>query len=1127
MYFKRLEVFGFKSFADKTVLNFEPGITAIVGPNGCGKSNIFDSIRWVLGEQSVKELRGSSMEDVIFNGTDKKPGLGFAEVSLTFSNESRMLPVDENEVTITRRLFRSGESEYLLNKTTARLKDIIELFMGTGIGAEAYSLIQQGKVDLVVSARPEDRRIILDEAAGITKYKSKKKEALNKLKDTDNNLLRINDIIIEVKRQIATIERQASKARRYKEEFEKLKAFEIHLAHHELGQFKAQYEALKNKLQEFKDREVQLTQEVEEFNNLIAHQTTLLEEMDEKINEINGEAIKLDGQIDIDSRQIEFNHERLENIRVNEERIAQQKEQLLERCRAQQEKIESMKQVMVSLEAINTQNKENLQEKKNHQHSITELIRDAKEKIQQDEIKILEITSKQVHVKNKLTDIMKELQGALARKRRLELEHAKVTTEKTEVDTKLQTVSQKIQEVTRKIHELKTEEDSRNKTLEELKAQFNILEQKIDDLEKKKLSLISQKEFIEKLHVQYQDIPDPIVEGRFLTTTPPLDHHTGIIGKVKKVTTVDPNGPVYEITCETKFIELDPQQISGKIEELSREIEQNIQWKTELELKIEGERIQATHIADDIHEQEKSLSIFESQNNDVLAEFNKLLQELELTDTEIVEVNESYATLTKTEYELSAQLTYQNQDLDWCHNHIKEKQEFIAIKTQEREEVNVTIAQVEAEMSSFQDKLKGHQENYTMFTEALDGSLAEIKKLDEENTDFGGKKEQFSNEIAALEVKIEELKEKKESFKTVLSDNLRQKEDLAQRINSVRANVTSYDNEVEQIRQDMHNQALAEQEIFYKEKEIKDRLWQAYKYQVDQPPAPVVEAAPAEQAAVAEIPVSQEAQSTDQPVVAEAVPAEVQAEVVQPAPVVEPPPAIVIQLSPEELVVEIERLRKRCDSFGAVNLVAIEEFEQLRERFEFLTKQQSDLITAKDSLMQTITKINRTTRQMFMETFTKVSEEFRIYFRMLFGGGEAQLVLLDPENVLECGIEIIARPPGKKLQNISLLSGGEKSLTAIALVFGVFKVRPSPFCVLDEIDAALDESNVGRFSYLLKDFAKIAQFIVITHNKKTIGSADAMYGITMQETGVSKIVSVKFTDKDKNKEEEPAVAGAV
>jgi len=1098
MYFKRLEIFGFKSFADKTVLNFEPGITAIIGPNGCGKSNVFDAIRWSLGEQSSKELRGSAMEDVIFNGTDKKSGLGFAEVSITLSNESKMLPIEYDEVTVTRRLFRSGESEYLINKTPMRLKDITELFMGTGIGAEAYSLVQQGKVDLVVSARPEDRRVLLDEASGITKYKSKRKEAMNKLADTDNNLLRINDIIVEVKRQISSLERQANKARRYKDEFEKLKNLEVKLANYEIDLCGVERGDFQGCLRSLHDKENELSSRLKEFNESIQTENNRLTDVEEQINDINAEDIKLDGQIDINNRQIGFNEERIENIILNESRLKEKQAQLKERCQVQHNKIEELRQTLAGLNDLMQQKLSLLNEKKALLISINDTIRDAEQSIRKEEESVLDISSSQVQVKNRLTEIMKEVQGALARKRRLEVERNKVSNEKMEVDEKLKTVSQKLEASQTRIDQMRGQRESQQEIQVSLTQELSSLQQTIDDLEKKKLFLKSQKDFIEKLSVQYEGMPDPGVEGRFFTDTPPQEFHSGIIGKVKQVSPI--NGAdygklsscfansfkqLYEIICETKFIELDPQQISQQIDLLSAELGEKIVQKEDITLRLDQQKKIIGQLELDIQEEEKILSVYSAQKNDIVQECQKLVDELDLVQMEWDEVSGNLESLKQREDDLSGQLDVLSERLNVGQMNIRDNQKKIAVKTDEREDVTVAIAQLETEIASEDDKRLSLNENLNMFQEELDASLEEIHHIETEFTDFENKKIQFRTDIDDIKKKIVQLKEDKQSLQQKIIQLEKQKDELIVKINDMRSHVSVFVNDLEDVRKQIHQQEMHIQEVSFKVKEIKDRLMQTYKIDL------------------------------------EAFNAELKAHEVEgeaaAAPADQPPESF----DAEATRVAIERLRKRCDSFGSVNMVAIDEYDELRDRFEFLTKQQSDLITAKESLHNTIRKINRQTRQMFMDTFTKVSEEFRIYFRMLFGGGEARLVLLDPENVLESGIEIVARPPGKKLQNISLLSGGEKTLTAIALIFGVFKVNPSPFCVLDEIDAALDESNIGRFSYLLKDFSKISQFIVITHSKKTIASSDAMYGITMEETGVSKVVSVKFKEDMEQKESTP------
>jgi chromosome segregation protein len=1085
MYFKRLELLGFKSFCDKTTLNFEPGITAIVGPNGCGKSNIFDSIRWVLGEQSVRAMRGNRMEDVIFGGTDSRPALGFAEVSLTFSNETRIIPVEYDEVTVTRRLFRSGESEYLLNKSVVRLKDILEMFMGTGIGAESYSLIEQGKIDLVISSKPEERRMIFDEAAGITKYKSKKREALNKLEDTENNLLRINDIITEVKRQIGSIERQANKARRYKEEFDRLKEMEIQLSGHDLRQLNIEKQGLLDKIQEMKTEESVLSGAMEKARAGLTAENEHLRALEQKVNEINAQIIRTDSAIEMNDRHIGLNKERIKETLERGEKLAEQKSELTRICQEQEEKVAAFKQEMASLIDNLTQNAGQLQKKKAVIEEIARIIKKAQEEISLAKKSILEVSSDQSKVKNELTEIFAQTQGLLARKRRLDLEKMKVASEKDQVDSNLKIVNSEIAGCEEKLKELNSQKSGLNSEVEDLKQQSAEIKEKISKLESQVVRLQSQKEFLEDLRLQYQDMPDAI-NAILLAVEPPNGMVAGILGRVKEVQplssshkdlasihfkNVDIN-QIRQIICETKFIDMDPQKLIAKIEQLNQEVAQLKKEDAELAVRIETKTQEATKIEEAWRQEEMALSNKNTQREAIQEEDNKLLAEVELLENELEETSQGLKSMASKEEALKNTSQALEERFRQSESMVQQNEKLISEKSIEREQGSVAIAQLEAEFASLKDKERTSAGNLRMLEESLAREKQNLENLLRENELSQNRMKGWEEEIVALEAQNKKHAETRESLKSGLQDYSFQEEEILKKITAVEEEVKTLEGSINQVRNGHYNIQMHEQEINFKEQSIRERMRQTYKINMEE-----IAAAPAS------------------------------------------------ELNIEELTSSVSKLKEKLESYGTVNLVAIEEYEELKQRFEFLTQQQNDLLTAKESLHSTILKINRTTRQLFTETFNKVAEEFKGYFKTLFGGGEAQLILIDPEDVLETGIEIVARPPGKKLQSISLLSGGEKALTAIALIFAVFKVKPSPFCILDEIDAALDESNVGRFSYMLKDFTHSSQFIVITHNKKTIVNADVMYGITMQQTGVSKIVSVKFAEKQKeNKASEVAVA---
>ena len=1104
MRFKRLEIFGFKSFANKTVLDFEGGVTAIVGPNGCGKSNVFDSIRWVLGEQSIKELRGSTREDVIFNGTQTQAALGFAEVSLTLSNEDKRLETDFEEVTITRRLFRSGESEYLLNKVTVRLKDIQALLMGTGIGAETYSLIQQGKIDTVVSARPEERRLLLDEASGITKYKVKKRESLNKLKATDENLLRVNDIVTEVKRQIVSTERQANKARQYKVEFEKLKQLEIYLAKYQMSSIERKKNEMHIKVNEILSQKINITEEFEESSEHLTNELNCLENVEQNINTLNTDQIKISSQIDINERQINFNKERLQGLDDNESKLAKQKEQLKSRCEQQKDRIKELKASILHISESTQEHKQEIQEKSENLENIENSVTLAYSKIEDEEKELISLSSKQANTRNQFTENMKELQGALARKKRLVFELDKVQEEKGEIENKHKKLNERGITLSGQINLLKVTKGHKRKLLDYLITSLKNLIAELDEIEKRKLLTISQKDFIEKLHGQYDDNPEKTIEGRLLTKSIPHGNEKGIIGKIKEI--IKPlsderdSESCYTIICESKFIELDPEHIAERIHQYDIEIIRLEEDKKTLSQKISTLESDFGRLDQRISDKETSYSVLSAQRNDIASETGKLEGEIGSVFLEVDEIKSTIETLKENEEHLNDDLNKITKEIDSLKGNVKEKQEILSKKAMEREDLNVAMVQVRTELESYQEKIHDAEANEVLHKEVLDGCLEEIKNIDSEVLTYLERKQKFQTEMETLIDIIENFQNDRESLKTSLSEFEAEKEEVGLKINSSRSRMKSIEDELDNINGFLHSQELGSQELNFKEQSIKDKLSQSYKIAYDEV-----------------LKIIEKDTLNQEPLCLEEGPPKENIEHPQANQKKEDTPSIQdFTFDPETAPQEIRKLRKRCDSYGHVNLVAIEEYEEMKERFSFLTQQQADLLESKSKLMSTINTINRSTRKMFLETFEKVDTAFRELFKLLFGGGEAQLVLLDPENVLESGIDIIARPLGKKLQNISLLSGGERTMAAIALIFGVFKVKPSPFCVLDEIDAALDESNVDRFSKLLKQFSEIAQFVVITHNKKTIAVSDVLYGVTMPENGISRLVSVKF-----NKSKEP------
>lgn len=1028
-------------------------------------SNIFDSVRWVLGEQSVKAMRGTDMQDVIFNGTDTKEPLSMAEVTLTFDNSAKAFPsVEHDEVSITRRLFRSGESEYLLNRNQVRLKDIMDLLLGTGIGAESYSLVQQGKIDLVLSSRPEDRRLVFDEASGITKYKSQKREAIRKLEETEQNLLRVNDIITEVRRQIGSLERQANKARRYREVFEELKTKEINLAVLEKNEILKQKEEITVSLKDLELKENNISGLIKEQEARISNWQNELRVFEEGLSKIKSDIFTDENLISKNKQHVAFNKERIAEMEASKVHIESQIGQLKIRIAQDEEKLNILKVEYAGLNSNIEQKQAMLHDNELELEAINNSIKFSLEKIADAKRNIMDLAARVSNAKNTVNETISKQHVLSARKKRLDLEKAKVTEEKSSVEQVLNSVRSEVSAIEQAFNDLNLRFQDAKVLLEEEKTSIKTVENDIEAFEKQNLTLLSQKEFLGKLKTEYEGIGESMNAIVYLDKLP-LDKSAGLVIKVNNYPEFVQDGTVtkeesgFKVLGEAKPIDLDTQKISEKIEEIQHKIDSLKMIKRIKESRISELDTEMSSFQENIRSHEINLANKKTNLANIEDQFNKIRAEEEVIDLELSDVNTELT-------QLDSNLIKNQEDLVLLEHEQRSNEESISLEEASilernilKEGIIVVIARTKTELEALNIRLvsdratlKSIEDTFLQGQKDLENYELRIKESSERTVTLIAEITELENQIVEANkniiAKSVELNEKENAYKEMIatSSGILGKIDLDRK-------------ELDEVKNKLYELQMSAKDADFKYMHMKDRLLQAYKVDLD---------------------TLNEAQVIEREVVRN----------------------------------EIQRLKEKLDSYGTVNLVAIEEYDELKKRYDFLSQQQADLVSAKDSLHEAILKISRTTKKMFIETFEKVQVEFKNYFKLLFNGGDAQVYLLDENDPLESGIEIICRPPGKKLQNILLLSGGEKSMSAIALIFAIFKVKPAPFCILDEIDAALDEANVDRFSRMLRDFATNSQFIVITHNKKTIACANVMYGITMQQSGVSKIVSVKFA-KDK------------
>ena len=1180
MYLKRLELQGFKSFADKTILELRPGITTVIGPNGSGKSNISDAIRWVLGEQSMKSLRGTKSLDIIFAGTQNRKSLGFAEASLVFDNSDGALPIEFTEVTVTRKIYRSGETGYYINKTPCRLKDVLELFMDTGIGKDGYSIIGQGKIDEILSNKSEDRRHIFEEAAGIVKYRSRKEEAEKKLEHTKLNLLRINDIISEIEGNLGPLQTQSEKAKKYLNLREELKNIEVGLFVYNIEKYKenlqqivqdidvmqsqcndeeGKLERVKILKEELKSSIDEITEQIENMSNLGFESQKEIEQLNSNINVArtritnnNENSVRFTDEIKEQNGKIQELKQELEQKEAKKDNLKQNKEKFEKELNEKQEELAKITEKLSAKELEIEGYKQIVEQNTDKKYEL-------QSEINAQEINFQNYEKRQNQIKQEIQTTISELDNTRMNKEEISKGFYESENKKNKAQKSLEEVAKQKQEANQKIKLFESNINilSSDMRIKESRLKFLIeTEKEKEGYIKSVKSLLKDCENIKDLGkgmhgvlANIIEVPDELETAiemclgaslqNIVTDTEEdakklVEHlRKNNLGRASFLPIASVKGKKLEKLKENESGVIG---IASDLVKFNKKYEQiilNLLGRTVIvdnmntAIKVakqngytfrivtkDGDLINPSGAITGGSVAKKTVNILGRGKE--IEKLEKEIKNIKAKIQKLEEEKEEYEQSIEGILELSANLEKELQEIDITY--ATEKQKMISIdeniqKLQNRlnklKEEQKNLETLKQESIEQKEKIQEETQKITNQNEELSKLISEFAELNKDDQKYI---DDLNFDITNLKISVSSFDESESSIQEI-------QERINQELNNAKASIENKNNQIEQIKVDNENLEKSIQETLNKIEEIKQKVNNS---------SSEIEKMKQERAQKSEKLSKQEDEITSKFKIIEDLKSQLVKLDVKKTKVEEDINTIINKMweeyeltpnnvegyaKPENVALtqkRVNNIRTEIRDLGSVNVDSIEEYKNLKDRYDFMSEQRLDLENTMSKLRKVITDMTQIMKEQFREKFKIINKNFGEVFAELFGGGKASLNLEDEENILECGIEITVQPPGKKLQNMMLLSGGEKAFTAIALLFAILKINPAPFCVLDEIEAALDDVNVFRYADYLKKFTEHTQFLVITHRKGTMEAADTVYGVTMEESGISKLLSMKL-----------------